>query len=158
MAVCQTSNRPFSMLPESLVSAAMSAMFLQPQETEITSEAVVTAMANEHDRRILAAAQEEPVDAQTIIEETGISKSTVYRRLDRLQEMGLLETADGRLRNGHAVDRYRARARIISLHVRDGNIEATWDELGEEGPLSGIETEEPASRRATSLTAMPARS
>lgn len=136
----------------------MSAMFLQPQETEITSEAVITAMANEHDRRILAATQEEPVDAQTIIEETGISKSTVYRRLDRLEEMGLLETADGRLRNGHAVDRYRARAKSISLHVRDGAIEATWHEAREEDALSDLLRPTTGSRGGSGLAAMPARS
>lgn len=137
---------------------AMSAMFLQRREPEITSEAVVSAMANEHDRRILAAAQEEPVDAQTIIEETGISKSTVYRRLDRLQELGLLETADGRLRNGHAVDRYRARAKRISLHVRDGSIEATWDEARGEDALSDLSRPRTGSRRGSGLAAMPARS
>lgn len=158
MAVCQTSYRPFSMLLEGLSSTAMSAMFLRPQETEITSEAVVSAMANEHDRRILAATQEEPVDAQTIIEETGISKSTVYRRLDRLQEMGLLETADGRLRNGHAVDRYQARAKSISLHVRDGTIEATWTGAREEDAPSDLTRPKTGSRRGPHLIPMPARS
>lgn len=117
------------------VTRRMSAMFIRDEGQRITPDAVVEALANPHDRRILALAQAEPVDAQSVIETTGIAKSTVYRRIDRLEELGLLETVDGRLRNGHAIDRYRARLESLALAVQQGRIEATWEGRQAPGPL-----------------------
>lgn len=104
----------------------MSAMFLQESSTPVTEQAVFEALGNPHDRQILAHAQADEVEAQGLIERTGIPKSTIYRRIDRLCEIGLLEATGGRLRNGHVVDRYRARIDDLALVVQDGEIHARW--------------------------------
>lgn len=107
----------------------MCPMFLQDQTTRITADAVLDALANPHDREILALAQDEPVTAQGVIQRTGIPKSTVYRRIERLTERGLLQASDGRLHNGHVVDRYRASIQQLSLSVSDGQVHADWEPI-----------------------------
>lgn len=112
-------------------------MFLEKSSPKVTTDAVVEALANAHDRRILALSQDEPVEARKIIDETDIPKSTVYRRLQVLVEKGLLEVADGRMHNGHAVERYRSRLTRASLVIDDGDLEARWDLRDEDAPAPG---------------------
>lgn len=118
----------------------MCAMFIREAGTRITTEAILEALANPHDRQILALAQAQPVDAQRVIETTGIPKSSVYRRIDRLKTLGLLETVDGPLRDGHAIDRYRARLDSLSMVVQDGRIRARARRRQDAGPLVELVT------------------
>lgn len=126
----------------------MTSMFLSRSETEITANSVLEALANPHDRKILALTQKSPIEAQTIIEQTDIPKSTVYRRLRRLEDEGLLETVDARLRNGHAIDRYQARIEGATLRIDGGEIRADWsvrsgDEIAQPTDDSPIADEDP---------------
>lgn len=130
----------------------MSSMFLAPSGPEITREALLEALANPHDRRILALAQEQPIEARSVVEETDIPKSTVYRRIRRLEDKGLLETVDGRLRNGHAIDRYRARISEAAIRVEGGEVHADWT-LRATARVSGPED---AERTEDELAAVPA--
>ncbi len=101
-------------------------MFFRTQPPGIDPEAVTEAVENPHDRQILAVAQDRPVEAGEIIEVTGISKSTVYRRIQRLQDLDLLEVHSGVLREGHPIDRYRATVAMAGLVVEEGTVEARW--------------------------------
>lgn len=101
-------------------------MFLERRSPEITQQAVLAAIENPVDRRILALAQAGPIDAQTVIEATEFPKSTVYRRIQRLEDRGLLLNDGGRFRNGHAVARYRAAIEEVTLVVGAGEVEARW--------------------------------
>lgn len=93
---------------------------------DIDPEAVQDAIQNPHDCQIIAMAQSGEVSAQDIISETGIPKSTVYRRLDHLQEVGLLVVTGGTMRKGHPIDLYSSRLDMAGLRVEDGEIQAEW--------------------------------
>lgn len=129
-------------------------MFLAPSGPEITREALLESLANPHDRRILALAQEQPIEARSVVEETDIPKSTVYRRIRRLEEKGLLETVDGRLRNGHAIDRYRARISEAAIRVQGGEVHADWT-LRSEARVSGPEDAEGTEDQLAAVQATP---
>ncbi|MDX1611781.1 MAG: winged helix-turn-helix domain-containing protein [Candidatus Thermoplasmatota archaeon] len=101
-------------------------MFLRDRNPHIEPEAVIEAVENPHDRQILAYTQSGAVSAQDIIEATDIPKSTAYRRIQRLQELGLLYVEAGQIKAGHAIDLFRARVEMISLLVEGGNVEAHW--------------------------------
>lgn len=101
-------------------------VFIRRDGPEIDAEAVMEALENPHDRQILALSQDRPMAAQEIIEATGIPKSTAYRRIKKLQEMGLIVVDSGALEGGHAIERYRAQIEMAALHVEQGNVEAHW--------------------------------
>lgn len=99
---------------------------IRPEPVRITPEGVIEAVENPHDRRILAATQTEAVTAKEIIEDTKVPRSTVYRRLERLEEEGLVEVAGGVMEKGHPMDTYRARVELVQVSVEEGEIEASW--------------------------------
>lgn len=101
-------------------------MFIEETEPLLSLDAVLAALGNPHDRAILGLAQRRPVDAQEILEATGFSKSTVYRRLRQLESAGLLVPSDGVIRDGHAVDRYRSALERIVVEMDGGALELTW--------------------------------
>jgi len=104
----------------------------------VTTEAVVDALENPYDRKILAMAQRQPIEATQVIDQTDTRKSTVYRRAQKPCDVGLLEVEAGGLRNGHAVDRYRATVSDARLVVREGRIQAEWDEREDVEPTSSV--------------------
>lgn len=120
-------NQAFLCLPLKRVYRDATRVFLRSQRPTIGAEAVIEALENPHDRRILALAQDQGVTAQEIIDETGIPKSTVYRRLNRLRELELITVDGGALVGGHAIDKYRARVRDAEIRVRGGQVEAHWE-------------------------------
>lgn len=83
-------------------------------------------MENGYDRQILAMAQTDEVSAQDIIDATEIPKSTVYRRLEHLEEDGLLVVSGGTMRKGHAIDLYRTPVEMAALRIEEGHIDAEW--------------------------------
>ena len=92
----------------------------------ITPEAVIEALENPHDRMILARAQVAPVLAQDLIADTDIPRSTAYRRIERLKELGLLKVTGGAIKAGHAVERLGATVERAALAVHGGEVAATW--------------------------------
>jgi DNA-binding transcriptional ArsR family regulator/plastocyanin len=99
---------------------------LRSEGPSVEPDAVQAAVANEHDRRILATVQAGEASAGDIIDATGIPKSTVYRRLERLEEEGLVEVSGGAMREGHPIDLYAARVDMVALRVEEGTIDAEW--------------------------------
>lgn len=90
---------------------------------------MIEAVENPHDRRLIARAQVGEVAAQELIEDTGVPRSTAYRRIERLRELGLLVVTGGAIREGHAIDRYKARVELVSVEVRKGEVHAHWQLL-----------------------------
>lgn len=105
-----------------------SSLYVERAEQNLAPEAILEALENEHDRRILALAQTDPVDAQAIMESTGMAKSTVYRRLHTLQRQGLLAVERSALRDGHPVELYRSRLDMIRVQIQGGNLEVRWQQ------------------------------
>lgn len=101
-------------------------MFLESEEPGVDEQVVLSALANGCDRRILALAQQGPVAAKTILEESSIPKSTLYRRIDRLQERGLLRVVASTIENGHRIDRYVCPLSELALRIEDGGVQLEW--------------------------------
>lgn len=107
-------------------------MFLESEEPDVDEEIVRSALANDCDRRILALAQEGPVSAQAIMRQTSIPKSTLYRRIDRLQRQGLLVVATSTIERGHRIDRYVCPLSELAIRVEDGRVRVEWTTAGAE--------------------------
>jgi predicted ArsR family transcriptional regulator len=61
-------------------------------DTETAAE-LVTLLADERTRTLLALASEEPRSAKALAEQTDISLKTAYRRTEALEERGLLRSS-----------------------------------------------------------------
>lgn len=61
-------------------------------ERAIDIDALLAVLAEEYTTEILAVVGNGPVPAREIADETGASRPTVYRRLNRLEAIGALET------------------------------------------------------------------
>lgn len=108
------------------LQAPFAGVHLRRDRPPIEPDAVERAVENEHDRRILAHVQADRASAGEIIEATDIAKSTVYRRLEQLEEEGLIEVAGGAMHEGHKVDLYAARVEMAALRVEAGAVDAEW--------------------------------
>ncbi len=126
-------NRPLLLLKNPNVKDPR-LVYLRDDPTGLTHEHILEALAKAHDRRILAAAQLEPQEARELMDATGIAPSTVYRRINALQEKDLLTTHDTKLRNGNRIERYQATAPFLEVHIAQGIIQIRWAQEGS-GPL-----------------------
>lgn len=108
-------------------------MFLRREASGTDDEAIQAALAKPHDREILALAQSEPVSAQDIQERTRIPESTVYRRINELEERGLIEVEDTVLEDGHRIERYRCVFEALELRIEGGEVSVDWILRDEDG-------------------------
>jgi DNA-binding HxlR family transcriptional regulator len=69
--------------------------------SDAPSEDVLELLGDEYACRILTALDAEPLPAVDLVERCDASRSTVYRRLDRLEAVGLVETSLRPERDGH---------------------------------------------------------
>lgn len=72
-------------------------------------EAVVDLLTDEYARQILRAVTEEAKPACELVELLGVSRPTVYRRLDDLEDAGLVEPAMSFDPDGHHRREFHAR-------------------------------------------------
>jgi DNA-binding transcriptional ArsR family regulator len=73
-------------------------------------------------REILAALAETPLRGRDLIERCDASRSTVYRRLDRLQSAGLVTAETTADPNGHHCRTFRLVRSDLTVRVEDGAI------------------------------------
>lgn len=85
-------------------------------------ETVVGLLDDDHVRTILEATSLEPRSASELAERCGASQQTVYRRLDRLQEAGLVTDRTRMRRDGHHDTVYAAALDEVSIRLRDGEL------------------------------------
>ncbi|RLM51794.1 helix-turn-helix domain-containing protein [Halorubrum sp. Atlit-28R] len=81
---------------------------------------VVELLADPYARDILAAASEEAVDAAMLAERLDADLSTVYRRLEALEEHDLVRSRVRPRRDGHHYNVYRTRLRRVTVDIEDG--------------------------------------
>lgn len=83
-------------------------------------EEVLELLSDEYARSILAATSTEPMSAKALSERCDASLPTVYRRIERLQEHGLIEERVQVDEGGHHREVYSARLAAFSLELEDG--------------------------------------
>lgn len=65
-------------------------------------------LGDEYTRRVLQAVVSEPMSGSQVVEEASVSKATAYRRLETLQEAGLVESTTVFDPDGHHHDQFHA--------------------------------------------------
>ena len=81
----------------------------QPTTPETADpEELLSLLGDEYARAVLEAIAQTPRPGREIVEETGFSKATVYRRLDRLEAAGLVASETVFDPDGHHRERFRA--------------------------------------------------
>ena len=76
---------------------------------------------DEYCRQILSEASTGAVAVSDLFDEVEADPSTVYRRLDRLEELDLVESEMRYRRDGHHYRRFRTKLRRVSVELVDGD-------------------------------------
>jgi len=91
---------------------------------------VLSLLGDEYARAVLEATAQAPRSGREIVEETGFSKATVYRRLDRLEEAGLIASQTVFDPDGHHRERFRLAFEGATCRFGPDGIETTIHQTG----------------------------
>jgi predicted transcriptional regulator len=86
---------------------------------------VLSLLDDEHVRSILTVTSERPMSATELGEHCGLSKTSIYRRLDRLRDADLVEEQTRPRSDGHHEAVYVSRLDRFELAVRNGSL--SWE-------------------------------
>lgn len=98
-------------------------------ETDLT---LLELLGDEYTRQVLAAVADQPRSGSEVVDVAGVSKATAYRRLDDLQEAGLVDSAMVFDPNGHHHKQYHAVVESIDIQFDDSGVEITVETDNEE--------------------------
>ncbi|MFC7116269.1 HTH domain-containing protein [Natronoarchaeum sp. GCM10025703] len=97
---------------------------------------LVVELLNDDEALKLFRTATEPMTIQQLTEECNISQSTAYRKVEKLNDAGLLVETTAKRPDGDPPARYKQRAPAVTVTVSD-DVDAVCADL-----LSGIETAE----------------
>jgi predicted transcriptional regulator len=114
------------------VSGSMSAKLTPPQakratdqsEDEPTTAELLDLFGDEYTRRVYEAVAEQPRSGRAVADAADVSRPTAYRRLNDLDEAGLVRTEMALSEDGHHREVFEAVAESLSVSLDDGCIEA----------------------------------
>jgi DNA-binding transcriptional ArsR family regulator len=93
-----------------------------PTTTAIAEPAaLLDALGDKYTRAVIAAVGEGSLPARAVVERTGASRPTVYHRLNRLAELGVVETVDAVGPDGQQRQQYRIAVDEIDISLVDGS-------------------------------------
>jgi DNA-binding transcriptional ArsR family regulator len=92
----------------------------QPDDADVSDEQLFELLGDSYTRRVLEAVSDEPRTGSEVVEAADVSKATAYRRLNDLQEAGLVETELVIDPDGHHHERYHAVLERIELSCANG--------------------------------------
>ncbi|RQG93017.1 hypothetical protein EA462_02050 [Natrarchaeobius halalkaliphilus] len=81
---------------------------------------IAETLIDQHGSEILTAASKEPVAVRNIVEETEMSRATAYRRVEALNDSGLLEKVGQVDETGTQYHVYQAAFESIKLEIVNG--------------------------------------
>ena len=106
-------------------------MSLDTQEGSVSDDSelstVVGLLDDEYARAILTATSDEAMSATELAEVCDISTSTAYRRLERLEEEGLMLERTRPRADGHHDTVYAANLERVEVTLRDGQLHIEVD-------------------------------
>ena len=88
-----------------------------PIEQEERIEGVLEAMSNKYSRHILAVTRDSQKSAFKIAAESGVPISTVYRRIRKLRDLGLLRISGEITLEGKRHSLYQSKVKAISSKI-----------------------------------------
>jgi DNA-binding transcriptional ArsR family regulator len=86
----------------------------------VDCEELLSLLGDEHAREIVSLVAEEPLAAREIVDHLDVSRATVYRRLNRLTDAGLVEVSLSVHPDGHHRKRFRVSREEFLLTFDDG--------------------------------------
>ena len=92
-------------------------------QEDTTKEDLLSVISDKYCRSILEAVMDKPKSATEITAETGTPISTVYRRLQTLQDNKLLQISGMISDDGKKLFLYRSKIRGIKSNYNDGQVE-----------------------------------
>jgi DNA-binding transcriptional ArsR family regulator len=95
----------------------------QDDDCPVDSTQLLPLLGDECVMEILQAIGDTAAPARDIAETVGVSRTTVYRRLDRLQEAGLVQTSMLYNPDGHHKQQYELAVDRVHLNIGDGSLE-----------------------------------
>jgi predicted DNA-binding transcriptional regulator YafY len=106
------------------------------QLEDVDSDALLDALGDDVAREILVAGKSGAVTAEELAERCEVSESTIYRRLDRLNELGLVERCNPLL----SASKGSYQTRIDGVSIRIGEDEMQVEQGPSDCKLDAMET------------------
>ena len=97
----------------------------EEMESRPSTAELLDLFGDEYTRRVFEAVSERPRGGRAVAEEAGVSRATAYRRLNDLQDAGLVRSEQRIALDGHHREQFAATARHLSVSIDDGDIEAS---------------------------------
>jgi len=91
----------------------------------VSGEELLELLGDEYTRRVLQAVVSEPLSGSQVVEEASVSKATAYRRLETLQEAGLVESTTVFDPDGHHHEQFHAVVDGMTVELGGGNVSAS---------------------------------
>lgn len=111
------------------------------QETVVLpADSLVELLGDKHTRRILEMIAEDPMGGREIAEAASLSRPTVYRRLNELEDAGLVETTMAICSDGHHHKEYSAVLETANLELNGDGLTATIQTGGNAAAAHGPES------------------
>ncbi|MFO7834595.1 MAG: winged helix-turn-helix domain-containing protein [Halohasta sp.] len=83
----------------------------------VDTETLLALLGDAYACRLLTALDEEPLSAADLVDRCEMSRPTVYRRLDRLTDAGLVETTRSLSASGHHQQEYRLAVESVQFSL-----------------------------------------
>lgn len=93
-----------------------------PEPPEVDTEELLGLLSNDYARAIMAEISDEALPAREIAQRLDISRATVYRRLDWLEEAGVLKSTMSCEPNGNHRQRFRVIVDRLALSLESDGI------------------------------------
>lgn len=94
-------------------------------EREVETDDLLSVLEDDCGRRLLEQVAAEAKPARALVDAVDASRATVYRRLNALEDAGLVETATQYDEDGHHRKVFRATLERVTLELDDGGLSAT---------------------------------
>lgn len=118
-------KRPTTSPPESPSDVYGNQSSHSDQQQTVPAAEILELLGDEYTRRVLEVVAERPRTGREIIDAADVSKATAYRRLDELQEAGLVEAETKLDPDGHHRKEFRAVIEQLTLDFEESAFAAT---------------------------------
>jgi DNA-binding HxlR family transcriptional regulator len=97
------------------------------EQTDVSSGELLELLGDPYTRCVLTAVVDAPKSGSDIVEETDVSKATVYRRLEELCEAGIVESRTVFDPDGHHHEEFESVVDSVAVDFDDGTLSAEVD-------------------------------
>jgi len=92
------------------------------ESSTVEDEELLELLGDEYTRRVLQSVVAEPKSGSEVVDDAAVSKATAYRRLETLQEAGLVESRTVFDPDGHHHEQFRAVVDGVTVEIGDGGV------------------------------------